>query len=56
MTFCSLNEIIDELVAEERGIINRVKWALKEKEILKLAERLGRLQNTLGIMVNIANG
>lgn len=54
LTFSSLDGLVDELVTGGQGILPRMKWAMKDKEIVKLAERLGRLGNTLGIMINLA--
>lgn len=52
LTFSGFETLMDELTAGTPGILSRAKWALKENEILKFVERMGRLQGTLSLMLS----
>lgn len=55
LTFNALDSLMDDLIQPGSRFLTQVRRALKEKEILKTAERLGRLQITLGLMMSISN-
>ena len=56
MTFSELEKLLDGMKVEHMNVLNRVKWARKEKEILVLVQRMQNHKASLTLITNILNG
>lgn len=54
LTFSALDHLIEELASENSGLIPRMRWALKERDVGKWTERLVRHQSILSLMLGIS--
>ncbi|KAL6717298.1 hypothetical protein ACLMJK_005213 [Lecanora helva] len=56
MTFSELERLLDEMKAGHMSVLDRMKWARKEREVLGLVQRLQSHKASLSLILNILNG
>ncbi|KAL8636173.1 MAG: hypothetical protein Q9226_009283 [Calogaya cf. arnoldii] len=60
-TFSELEQLLDQFTvrgeeADGMGVLDRAKWALKEKTISNLIQRLQNHKGSLSLILNVLNG
>ena len=56
MTFSELEKILDGLETKDVRVLDSMKWARKETEIIAITQRLQNHKASLSLMLNILNG
>ncbi|KAL8994336.1 MAG: hypothetical protein Q9169_005663 [Polycauliona sp. 2 TL-2023] len=56
LTFSELEKLLDTLVVDGKGVLNRMQWARKEKTINHLIQRLQNHKGSLSIALHVLNG
>ncbi|KAL9032286.1 MAG: hypothetical protein Q9180_006592 [Flavoplaca navasiana] len=56
LTFSELERLLDGLKAEGMGILDRARWARKEKAISNLVQRLQNHKASLSLVLQVMNG
>ena len=55
LTFSELEKLLDQLRVDGMGVLDCMKWARKEAEILAVVQRLQNHKASLSLMLNILN-
>lgn len=56
LTFSELEQLLDGFQKEGMGLLDRAKWAKKEKAIGNLIQRLQNHKGSLSLILNVLNG
>ena len=56
MTFSELEKVLDTLETKDMRVLDNIKWARKENDIMVIVQRLQNHKASLSLMLDILNG